>query len=37
MADDQHSARNGHADKTLVVTAAEVRKGQAPQSSQDSQ
>jgi hypothetical protein len=37
VADDQRGARNGQADKNLVVTAPEVSKGQAGKSSRDSQ
>jgi hypothetical protein len=37
VADDQRGARNGQADKNLVVTALEVSKGQAGKSSQNGQ
>ena len=37
VADDQHGARNGQADKNLVLTAPKVSKGQAGKSSQDNQ
>ena len=37
VADGQRGARNGQADKNLVVTAPEVSKCQAGKSSQDSQ
>jgi hypothetical protein len=37
VAADQRGARNGQADKNLVVTAPEVSKGRAGKSSQDGQ